>query len=156
MIKLKIKITDDPVSRKILNAEYDVSSKIDLCKYSLLLARHILELTGYKDLDNEMIKEGFLINESYQEGKARMYDVRCVGFKIHKMAKECDDEIYTAALRVLGHAISSAHMKEHAMVASDYSIKVINLLYPGNAEKVKEERSWQINCLKNVRGERKL
>lgn len=151
MTKLKIKISDDPISRKILDAEYKVSSRIEVCKYSLLLARHILELVGYQDLDNEIIKEGFLINERWQEKKARMYDVRQIGFKIHKMAKTCNSEVNCAALRVLGHAISSAHMKEHAIVASDYAIKVINLLYPDDIDKVKSERSWQINCLKNVR-----
>jgi hypothetical protein len=41
-------------------------------------------------------------------------------------------------------------MKEHAMVASDYAIKVINLLYPNKKEKVTEERLWQIKLMQSV------
>lgn len=41
---------------------------------------------------------------------------------------------------VIGQAVTSGHMKEHSMVTSDYSIKVINLLYNDDIEKIKEER----------------
>ena len=136
--------------RKVLDEEYENSSQLKLCKYSLLLSKHILELIKYPDMDNDIIKEGFLINEQWQKGNARMYDVRQAGFKIHQMAKASDDEITQTALRVVGQAVATGHMNEHAMVASDYAVKVINLLYPDDIDAVKNERSWQINCLKAI------
>ena len=54
---------------------------------------------------------------------------------------------------MVGQAVATGHMREHAMVASDYAIKVINLLFPNNVNAVKQERLWQINHLKNVEEE---
>jgi hypothetical protein len=47
-------------------------------------------------------------------------------------------------LRVIGHAVATAHMKEHALVASDYAIKLINLAYPDDLAAVQKERQWQL------------
>ena len=38
-------------------------------------------------------------------------------------------------------------MPEHAMVASDYAIKVINLLYPSDRAAITRERQWQIQAM---------
>ena len=151
MTKVKIKIADDTELRKELDSEYEISSQVKLCKYALLLAAHILELINYPDMDNDTIKEGFFINEQWQKGNVRMHDVRQIGFKIHQMAKASEDDIICTALRVVGQAVATAHMKEHAMVASDYAVKVINLVHPNNMDEVKKERLWQINHLKKIK-----
>ncbi|WP_341408275.1 putative immunity protein [Acetobacterium bakii] len=78
---------------------------------------------------------------------ARMHDVRQAGFKVHQLAKESKDAIFQAALRVAGQAIRTGRMREHAMVASDYAIKVINLKFPDNMAAVKNEQEWQIRTL---------
>jgi hypothetical protein len=77
-----------------------------------------------------------------------MHDVRQAGFKIHKIARECDSEIKKTALRVVGQAVGSGHMKEHAMVASDYAIKTIGLINSNNMEAITLEREWQLNEIK--------
>lgn len=59
--------------------------------------------------------------------------------------------IVSAALRVAGHAVAAAHMREHAIVASDYAIKVISLLDPGCLKAVRKERLWQIYHLKEIK-----
>ena len=41
-------------------------------------------------------------------------------------------------------AIATGHMRGHAVVSSDYAIKVMNLLFPDTMEKVEEERNRQI------------
>lgn len=151
MTKVKIKIVDDTELRKELDMEYDCSSQKQLCKYALLLAHHILELINYPDMDNEIIKEGFFINEQWCKGNASIHDVRVVCFKIHQIAKSSEDDVISTALRVVGHAIATGHMKEHAMVASDYAIKVINLLCPNNMDAVKQERLWQIKHLQEIK-----
>lgn len=51
----------------------------------------------------------------------------------------------TVTFRVIGQAVASGHMKEHGMVASDYAIKLINLMYPCDMSKVIEERQWQLS-----------
>ena len=57
----------------------------------------------------------------------------------------------STVLRVAGHAAATAHMREHAMVVSDYAVKVINLLYPDRMDMVKTERQRQITLLKEVK-----
>ena len=67
------------------------------------------------------------------------------------MAKASKDDMTRTALRVVGQAVATGHMKEHAMVASDYAVKVVNLLYPNDIDAVKNERLWQISCLKAIK-----
>lgn len=150
MTMVKIKIQDNCELRRELDCLYEGSLQIDTCEYALLLAIHIMMLAKYPDMTNENIVQGFIVNEQWQSGNARAYDVRQVGFKINSMAKNSEDVLTKTVLRVVGHAVASAHMKEHAMVASDYAIKVINLLNPDDEDSVTKERNWQIECLKKV------
>ena len=76
-----------------------------------------------------------------------MHEVRQAGFAIHKVARAQTDELLTVTFRVIGQAVASGHKKEHGMVASDYAIKLINLIYPCDMSKVIEERQWQLSKL---------
>ncbi|MDO4500997.1 MAG: hypothetical protein Q4B60_06980 [Erysipelotrichaceae bacterium] len=146
----KIKIIDDDGLREKLDSIYENSSHIKIAKWSLLLAEHIIEIAGINKNDYPPISEGFHINKLWQLGEMRMHDVRQAGFKIHQIARVQEDEIKKTAFRVIGQAIASGHMKEHGMVASDYAIKVINLMYPKNMDRVIEERKWQISELEKL------
>ena len=79
-----------------------------------------------------------------------MYDLRQAGFSIHRLAKAQESNIICTALRVVGQAVGTAHMKERGIVASDYAIKCCNIAYPNNKDKVEQERLWQINELRKV------
>lgn len=93
------------------------------------------------------------MNESWQKGNARMHDVRQAGFKIHQLAKSGQDIVIQTALRVVGQAVAIGHMRKHAMVSSDYAVKVINLLFPNDVNAVRQERFWQIEHLKSIEEE---
>lgn len=149
--KVKIKILDDVELRTVLDGEYEIASQIKMCKYALALAKHILEIVHYKDIDNVIIQDGFKINEEWQRGNARMHDVRQAGFRIHQMAKECDNLLMQTSLRVVGQAVATGQMKEHALVASDYAIKVINIKYPNDLKAVQQERKWQIETINSIK-----
>ena len=118
------------------------------CHYALRLAVHIMETAGYNDPHNPAITAGFPSTASGRLGAARMHDVRQAGFAVHKLARQAPDELTTAVLRVVGQAIGTGHMPEHAMVASDYAIKVINLLYPSDRAAITHERQWQIQVMR--------
>ena len=150
--RTKIKITDDAGLRAILDDAYEKSSQVKLCRYALLLADHILTAVDYGDMDNAVIRAGYAVNERWQRGEARMHDVRQAGFQIHQLAKSSPDPITQTALRVVGQAVAVGHMREHAMVSSDYAVKVINLLHPGDMNAVRQERLWQIENLRAVDG----
>ena len=146
--KVKIKINDIPELRAALDAIYEEKAQIQLAQWALTLAEHILALVGYNYETDPVIQNGFDTNRQWQTGAVRMFDVRQAGFKVHQLAKSCNDPIQQAALRVAGQAVGTGHMREHAMVASDYTIKAINLKYPGDISAVKAEREWQIETLK--------
>ena len=148
--KPKIKIKDDTGLRGKIDLLYDGAEQIHLAQWSLAMAKHILEIADIDYLAVDEIINGFKVNEMWQESKARMHDVRQAGFKVHQLARSCEDEIKKTALRTAGQAIGSGHMREHAMVASDYAIKTINLLHPGDMEAVSLERLWQLNELKKI------
>jgi hypothetical protein len=146
--KVKIKIKDNSELRAKIDELYEKTDQVDLAKWSILLAKHILDIVNIDYSSIDEIASGFATNELWQIGKARMYDVRQSGFKIHKLARECDSEIKKTALRVVGQAVSSGHMREHAMVASDYSVKTIGLISCNDINDITHEREWQLNELK--------
>lgn len=143
----KIKIDDAVELRQKLDGIYDTASQTILAKWSILLAKHIMDIAGFANAENETILNGFDVNEAWQNGQARMHDVRQAGFKIHALSKATEDVLHIAILRVIGQAVGTGHMREHAMVASDYAVKVVNILQPDNKEAVIAEREWQITTL---------
>lgn len=143
----KIKIIDNDEIRNQIDNLYENQNQVVLAKWSLEIAQHIIKLANFDINKYPEITEGFKINELWQKKQARMYDVRKIGFKIHKLAREQDDLLKETVFRVIGQAISSGHMKEHSIVASDYAIKVINILYDNDVEIIKKERNWQLNRL---------
>ena len=153
MTRAKISIADDPALREKLDQEYEPASKKQLFKYALELAEHIRELINDSAPDHAAVRRGFLVSELWQKGIARVQDIRRASFSIHQMAKTSEDAVVRAGLRVIGHAIATGHMREHAMVASDYAIRVINLLDPDNTEAVRKERLWQIDHLKKAKAD---
>ncbi|MTI46367.1 putative immunity protein [Sporosalibacterium faouarense] len=148
--RVKIKIFDNNKLRQEIDELYEKTNQIDLAKWSLLIAKHILDIVN---IDYHLIDEiidGFKVNELWQIGEARMYDVRQAGFKIHKIARESNSEIKKTALRVAGQAVGSGHMGEHAMVASDYAIKTIGLITSNDFKAVTLEREWQLKELRKI------
>lgn len=146
--KVKIKINDIPELRATLDAIYEEKTQLQLAQWAVKLAEHTLTLVGYNYEADAVIQNGFDTNRQWQSGEVRMFDVRQAGLMVHQLAKACNDPIIQAALRVAGQAVGTGHMREHAMVASDYTIKAINLKYPGDISAVKAEREWQIKTLK--------
>ena len=149
--KTKIKIVDNTQLRAEIDELYEITNQVDLAKWSISIAKHILDSVGidYNSVDD--LVNGFHTNELWQLDKARIHDVRQASFKIHKLARECDDEIQKTALRVAGQAVGSGHMREHAMVASDYAIKTMGLLNNNHIEAITSERVWQLNELRRIR-----
>ena len=65
--RTKIKIDDVSDLRQRLDKIYDTSPKNKkLAKWSILLAKHIMTISGFDDVENEIILNGFRINEDWQ------------------------------------------------------------------------------------------
>ncbi|WP_425320166.1 putative immunity protein [Paenibacillus algorifonticola] len=53
-------------------------------------------------------------------------------------------------LRVMGQVAATPHVRRHALIASDYAITLINVMYPKNLEEVRKERNLHIDFLRSV------
>jgi hypothetical protein len=120
----------------------------DISHYGLLLAEHILNLVNLQS--NNTINEVFKINIKWQEGKAKFQEARNAAGKILTMAREEKDPIKEKVLRIMAQIANIPHVARHALIASDYSIKLINLMYLKNFEEIEKERKIQIELMKNV------
>ena len=153
--KPKIKIEDNPELRAEINKLCEITEQVELAKWSIKCAKHILSLSKVENIEMSGIESGIGINELWQVGKASVYEVRQAGFKIHAVARICKTEIGKNAIRTVGQAVGVGHMKEHAMVCSDYAIKTVQLAFPNDKEKIAEERKWQLEALVEIKASTK-
>lgn len=149
--KTKIKIIDNTSLRAEIDELYKQTNHINLAKWAIKCAKHILLLTELEKIDISLIDYGFKINELWQTGNASVREVRQAGFKIHEVARLSKIELEKNAFRTVGQAVSVGHMKEHAMVCSDYAIKTIQLAFPDQMNKISQERQWQFDELKKYK-----
>ena len=129
-------------------AIYETKSHRDVSRYSLLLAEHVLALSGMPI--NETIDSCFSVSRAWQAGTAKLQEARQVAFALHRLAREEPDPVYVLVYRTLGQIAATPHVKRHALVASDYAVKLINRMYPGDLEKVREMRNKQIALMESV------
>jgi hypothetical protein len=148
------KIDDVPDLRIELENIFNSKSHKEMAKYSLLLGKHILEITNTKPCKE--IKEGFVLNKKWQKGEpnkkgfAKFQESRNAAYKLYKLARNEKDPIKEKVYRVMAQIAAVPHVKNHALWASDYAVKLINKLYPNNFDEVKKEREVQIKLMKSV------
>ena len=128
MTRRKIKLLDSDDLRKQLDSYYQAASQETCARFGRDLVEHLIELTGFKVGQEPDVEAGWAVSQARLAGQA----------------KQAENPIEQVLLRVIGHAVATAHMKEHAMVASDYAIKLINLAYPDDLAAVQKERQWQL------------
>lgn len=149
--KPKIKIADNSDLRADINKIYDKTEQINLAKWAISCAKHVLPFSSDEDIDLSIIENGFKVNELWQIRKTSVHEVRQAGFRIHAIARQCKTEVGKNAIRTTGQAVGVGHMKEHAMVCSDYAIKTVELAFPKDFNKIKKEREWQLEELKRIK-----
>lgn len=148
--KPKIKITDNPELRIELKKLVGETSHVNLANWAMKCAQHILYLSNSEPVNSIIINNGFDLLHLWRENNATVYEVRKAALKIHEEARKCKTELSRTVHRTAGHAVSVGHMREHALVCSDYAIKAIQLVEGNNSEKIIEERQWQIQELKKA------
>ena len=144
-----IKKLDDMSELKgTLIAIYETKSHRDVSRYSLLLAEHVLSLSGMPR--NETVDACFSVSRAWQAGEAKFQQARQVAFTLHRLAREEPVPVYVLVYRTLGQIAATPHVKRHALVASDYAVKLVNRMFPGDLEKVHEMRNKQIALMEQV------
>ncbi len=144
------KIDDLPLLKEKLIEAFDEisSSHKAISEYSLLLAHHILDLTQCPI--TEEIQAAIDINLKWQAGLVRFQEARNAAFECHRAAREEKDPVKVKVLRIMAQVAATPHVKRHALIASDYAVTLINLMYPKDMDAVKDERETQITLMKSV------
>ena len=141
------KIDDIPDLRIELENIFNKKSHEEMVKYSVLLGQHILKITN-TELCNE-IAECFDVIIKWQNGEtgkgfAKFQAARNVAYKLLKLAHNEKDPIKEKVYRIMAQVANTPHVKNHALWASDYAIKLVNKMYSNNLDEVKKERIIQI------------
>lgn len=147
-VKVIRTIDDIPELKKNLIEISEGKTHKDMSVYSLLLAEHILEISRVPR--TSAIEEGLEINRKWQRGEAKFQDARQIAFMINRLAREEKDPVTVKVLRAMGQVAATPHVRYHALVASDYAITLINVMFPGDLGEVRKEREFQIELLKNA------
>jgi hypothetical protein len=142
------KIDDISELKDELIAVFESKSKKDISRYGLLLVQHVLSLTNVQPCD--AINQCIDVTRRWQEEKATYQETRQATALIPDLARTEKDPVKGKILRVVGQVTLIPHVKRHALIASDYAITLINLLYPKNLEEVRKEREIQIELMKSV------
>jgi hypothetical protein len=147
------KIDDIPELRIELEEIFDSKNHKEMVKYGLLLGQHILKITNIVVCPE--IIECFEINKKWLNGEtgkgfAKFQIARNAAGKLLDMARDEKDPIKEKIYRIMAQIANTPHVKDHALWASDYAIKLINKLYPNNFAEIKREREMQIELMKSV------
>jgi hypothetical protein len=142
------KIDDIPELKDELIAVFENKSKKDISRYGLLLVQHVLSLTNVQPCD--AINECIDISRKWQEGLATYQETRHAAAMIPDLARAEKDPVKAKIFRIVGQVTLIPHVKRHALIASEYTITLINLMYPKNLEEVRKERKIQIELMKSV------
>lgn len=149
----KIKIFDHSQLRQTLEEQLELLTHKELAEWALANAQPFL---AYLD---DPLKKDPRINQAidaFQQkitGEISAYQFRQAGFLANQLAKESKTAIGQSAARVFAQAIATAHMRGHALVSADYSVKVFNLLFPDNQSEVLKLRQAQINTAQQKKEE---
>ena len=142
------KLDDVPELKVKLISIYETKSHKDVSRYSLLLAEHVLALSGMPR--NETVESCFTVSRAWQEGLAKFQEARQVAFALHRLAREETNPVFVLTYRTLGQIAATPHVKRHALVGSDYAVKLVNRMYPGDLEQVRAMRNLQIWLMNGV------
>lgn len=142
------KVDDIPELKDELIGVFESKSKKDISHYGLLLVQHVLRLTNVQPCD--AIDECIDVSRRWQEGKATYQETRQAAAVIPDLARTEKDPVKAKILRVVGQVALIPHVKRHALIASEYAITLINLMYPKNLEEVRKERKVQIELMQSV------
>ena len=146
----KLLFADDQVLRSEIEALAERADHVTLAKWAVQCAKHVQYLLEDEFPDHPALDKGFFVLELWLKGLAQVHDVRQAGFEVHDFARRCSSQAAIAAARAAGHAISVGHMREHAMICSDYAVKAVGLSSSDNASVIRRERMVQRDALRKL------
>jgi len=147
----KIKIVDNNELRNQLEETLEKLPQKLLAKWALSVSVENLEHLDQHLVNDPRINLGIVTLEKRIAGDIRAFDLRKVGFIVNELAKESTTEASKYAARSFAQAIATGHMRGHAMVCSDYAVKLVNISNNSLvAEAATKERERQLRIAEEM------
>jgi len=105
--------------------------------WSCACVEHVLSQLS-PDIDDRL-KYALLIAKQWATGNATVGGARKASVGAHAAAREFSNPIEIAISRASGHAVATAHMADHSLGGTLYSLKAVKLA----GKSVEAERTWQ-------------
>jgi len=100
-------------------------------------AENVLPLFG--EITDERLKNGLTVAKEWAQGNASVGDARKASINAIAAANESSNPTAIAVARSVGHAVATAHMADHSLIAVWYALKAVK--YAGKSTDT--ERRWQ-------------
>src|SRR5690625_465703 len=146
----KIKIIDNKELMNKIEENLEKLPQKILTQWALNVATPFLDYLDNHLKNDSRIELGIGTLEKRIQGSIRAYDLRKIGFIVNELAKESETEVSKYASRSFAQAIATGHMRGHAMVSSDYAIKVVNSLTSNSLDASTKERRRQLKIIDNL------
>ena len=142
------KVDDIPVLKNELITLSESKTHMEMSKYAVLLAEHILDISGTERCAE--IETCLIVNTKWQNKEATFQDARSVAGVMNDFAREEKDSVKVKVFQAMAQVAATPHVRWHALAASEYAVVIMNLMYQKNLDKVREEREWQIGLMNSV------
>ncbi len=110
---------------------------IQLILWACKCAENVFPLIS-DDID-ERLYNVIKIAKEWVKNNASVGDARNASFVAISVANELTSPVEIAVARSIGHAVATAHMADHSLIAAKYALKAIKLA----GKSTDEERKWQ-------------
>ena len=108
-----------------------------LILWACVCAENVMHLLP--DKIDDRLNHAIQIAKDWAIGKASVSDARQCSLQANSVASESSDPTEIAVARSVAHAVATAHMADHSIVAAWYALKAVK-----NAGKsIDAERAWQ-------------
>ena len=108
-----------------------------LIKWACNCTENVLQL--FSEETDARLKNALLVAKEWEKGNATVGDARKASLDAIAVANESSNPVSIAVARSIGHAVATAHMADHSLLAALYALKAAK-----NAGKsIDVERNWQ-------------
>jgi hypothetical protein len=107
-----------------------------LIQWACECSEHVLYLFGKIDL---RLENALIVAKEWKQGNASVGDARKASVAAIAVANESSNLTAISVARSVGHAVATAHMADHSLVAVWYALKAVKIA----GKSIDTERAWQ-------------
>ncbi len=107
-----------------------------LIQWACDCSEHVLYLVGEIE---PRLENALIVAKEWKQGNASVGDARKSSLAAIAVANESSDLIATSVARSVGHAVATAHMADHSLIAAWYALKAVKIA----GKSVDMESAWQ-------------